>query len=60
VSVRPDVANYLNNEMRGRLVELEEQSSTLMQVLGDGSVPVGQFEIKFFNRQGREVKPHKG
>jgi ribonuclease E len=56
VRVAPDVANYLNNELRGRLQELQEASAKEMSVLADPAVGPGQHKLRFLNSQGLEVK----
>ena len=56
----PQVANYLNNEMRARLGEIEEAYGKHVQVLVDTSALPGHYMLKFLTAQGREVKPQKG
>ena len=60
VRVSPQVADYLNNEMRARLGEIEEAYGKHVQVLVDTSALPGQYMLKFLTAQGREVKPQKG
>lgn len=57
VSVPPDVANYLNNTMRGSFVDLERSSGKSIQIHADSSVGLGQHTIRFLTAGGREVKP---
>jgi ribonuclease E len=56
VAVSPDVANYLNNEMRARLQQLEQSSGKEMIVLGDATVGTAQHRIRFLASTGRELK----
>ena len=55
IIVAPDAANYLNNEMRTRVQELEHDSGTDVKILADPSVGPGQHTIRFLNAEGREV-----
>ncbi len=55
VVVAPDAANYLNNEMRHRVRELELASGTEVLILADPAVRPGKHTIRFLNAEGREV-----
>jgi ribonuclease E len=57
VVVAPEAANYLNNEMRHRVRELEESSGTEVRILAEPSVGPGLHTIRFLNAEGREVVP---
>ncbi len=59
VTVSPDVANYLNNEMRGRLQELERSSGKSMVVLGEPTVGTAEHHVRFLTTAGRQLKPAK-
>jgi len=59
VIVAPDAANYLNNEMRTRVQELERNSGTAVKILADPSVRPGQHTIRFLNADGREIVREK-
>ena len=59
VRVAPQVANYLNNEMRTRLGELEEAFERQVHVLVDTAVPPGRHTLRFLTENGREIKPGK-
>ncbi len=59
VSVTPDVANYLNSEMREDLVQMEQSSGRHMLVQADSSVLPGEYQLRFLTAEGREVKPKK-
>lgn len=59
VRVSADVANYLNNEMRGRLGELETSSGKTMLVLADPSVGPDQHEVRLLTAEGRQLKAPK-
>ena len=55
-TVSPDVANYLNNEMREPLQQLETSSGKKILVLADATLgPSGQ-NVRFLTVEGREVK----
>ncbi|MHC5034007.1 MAG: Rne/Rng family ribonuclease [Planctomycetota bacterium] len=60
VVVAPDVANYLNNNMRSRLEELERDSGKRMSVLADSTVAPGRHSVRLLNAEGREIKARKG
>ncbi len=55
VRVATEAANYLNNEMRERVQELENSSNSDIQILADASAHPGEFIIRFLNAEGREV-----
>jgi ribonuclease E len=59
VRVAPPVANYLSNEMRTRLSELEKSCGKQIQILVDTALPPGRHALRFLNSNGREVKPGK-
>jgi ribonuclease E len=59
VRVSPELANYLNNEMRGRLGELEARSGKDLLVIADPTMGPGQQEVKLLNADGRELKPSR-
>jgi len=56
VRLAPETANYLNNEMRQRLRDLEQSSGKEIRVFADASVGLGRHTIRFLNAEGREVK----
>ncbi len=58
VEVRADteVANYLSNDMRGRLGELESETGKVIRVLADATLDPGRHEVKFLNSAGKNVK----
>jgi ribonuclease E len=57
VTVAPDVANYLNNTMRARLEDLEQNSTKTARVLADASTTPGQYELRVLTDQGRALAP---
>ncbi|NLW51611.1 MAG: Rne/Rng family ribonuclease [Candidatus Brocadiaceae bacterium] len=59
VRVGPQVANYLSNEMRTRLSELEEHYGRPIQVLVDSALPPGTHSLRLVAANGREVRPAK-
>jgi ribonuclease E len=59
VRVAAATANYLNNELRGRLAELQENWRRRVDILADPGLPPGQFQLRFLNAEGREVKQKK-
>ena len=60
VSVTPEVANYLSNEMRADLMELERSSGKQVHIDADSLIGQGQYQLRFLSGEGREVKPKKG
>ncbi|MFW6189653.1 MAG: Rne/Rng family ribonuclease [Planctomycetota bacterium] len=55
VRMAPDAANYLNNEMRQRVRELEQASGAEVGILADSTVAPGEHNIRFLNPDGHEV-----
>ena len=60
MSVTPEVANYLSNEMRADLMELERSSGKQVHIDADSLIGQGQYQLRFLSGEGREVKPKKG
>lgn len=56
VTVNPEVANYLNNEMRDALEELEKASGKKLIVLAEPSVGPELHTARFMTAEGRELK----
>ena len=59
VKVGPQAANYLNNEMRARLSELQEAAGKRVEVLVDTDLMPGEHALKFLTAEGRLLKPHR-
>jgi len=57
VAVSPDVANYLNNTMRGEMRELEQKSDKEIRILADATVAPGQHTVRYLTAEGSEVHP---
>ena len=60
IDVSADVSNYLSNEMRGRLDELETDSGKAIRVLVDPSMSPGRHAVRFLAAGGRKMKAPKG
>ncbi len=57
VAMPPSTANYLNNEMRGRLQKVEDSSGVQINVFADASLSAGDHRIRFLTEEGREIVP---
>ncbi len=55
VKTTPEAANYLNNEMRARLQELQEKSGKSIAVQADPTMPAGELKVTFLSAEGREI-----
>ncbi len=57
VIAAPEAANYLSNEMRRRLQELEELSGKHIEVVADPRLGPDEHKVEFFNPEGRQIVP---
>jgi len=55
VRAAPEAANYLNNEMRRRLQELQDESGKSIVVEADPTISAGEHKIVFLSAEGREI-----
>ena len=60
VSVSPGVADYLQNEKRAPLVELEETSQTRIEILSVPALSMETVQFQAYDREGRRLKNGNG
>jgi ribonuclease E len=54
----PAAGNYLNNEMRRRLQELQDDSGREIEVVIDPRMGPNEHKVEFFNPEGRQIVPN--
>mgnify|MGYP002783908119 FL=1 len=57
VKVRPEVEEFLANQKRREIFQLEERYTKRIRTVSDYRLPVGQVHFRFLTEDGREVRP---